>query len=609
MKKIVSLILILVLLFSVSACSKKDDYSEMLSKAEAYANSGDYANAIAGYRVAQKLNPEKERAFLGEADVHLLLEDCASAADAVNKALEISPNSADAWALKCKVDICENDVSAFEQDTAYAEVCNADLKDLYASAASMYASAGEYENAIAYFEKTELSSLDDAQKEQYKKALVRNGQKETAVSLGLQTQNALDAAFESGNLVLEESEFPEINAEDFEIADEVWAYTDTEKPEDVTAALADELADYQAEWISLSPSGNSGILNIICYYNGKYHIIYPSSARSVEDIYGNLEKFYALMPKYFSQGMVYSPNGRYAAVADNYSRAVNGGNLLYDPIIIDLSTGELILTATYSSEWNSQVHGVVTTSTFSADGRYFYYILCGTTTEYDTALYRYDLELGTTELCYSGSDYTAYPRLIETDNGSLLILRTAENTTNPCGVTRISYENGAWTSTEFTFDLPTKYHRATYLDYSANSGYAYIADRTLYSSFFFQCISPNDAFSGMNRYLGISEEDNRIHALTADEVTAVLEASTDADAFPFMLIESAAFSPDGNYLLLCATDWESHVFYLVRLEDFSVKEIQGTESIQVYTSIEWNTDTLIIPNSNGTHTAYQFRFR
>lgn len=94
---------------------------------------------------------------------------------------------------------------------------------------------------------------------------------------------------------------------------------------------------------------------------------------------------------------------------------------ILDPIIIDLSTGEMFLSATYGNRIMKEEAGAVTTATFSSDGQYLYYMLYGNTAEFRTVLYRYNLQEKTTELCYSGSDLNYYPYLSETANGAFVV--------------------------------------------------------------------------------------------------------------------------------------------------------------------------------------------
>ena len=114
-----------------------------------------------------------------------------------------------------------------------------------------------------------------------------------------------------------------------------------------------------------------------------------------------------------SEGVEYSSDGRYAAIF-NTRISIEQMNFVFDPIIIDLSSGEIILTAAYPSKLKPGTYndaGVVTTATFSSDGRYFYYILYGSFENGHIRLYRYDLFENTTELCMESGERIYYPHL------------------------------------------------------------------------------------------------------------------------------------------------------------------------------------------------------
>lgn len=646
MKKMLALLLAVTILM-VWAPAMADGYSDMLAKAETYYASEDYAKAIASYQLAQKLQSDNVAAFLGEANVHIILEDYSSAVTVINAALEINPVSSEAWHLKCKVDALLNDIPAFEQDAIFAEVCDADLSDICLTIASMYSSAGLYGKAASYFAMTDLASLSETQQEQYRKALVNSGNRETAEELGLASSSirntALDTAFDSCNLTLVKTEFPTITAADFEFPDEMWEATGTEKPVDPIAELTAYIPNATVSWLSLSPAGNSGILVAdgstgVCYYAGKYHVLYPSQKRGVEDTNENLAKVFStrLQMLIGEEGVIYSPDGRYAAIF-NIQYTLMRAQFILDPIIIDLSTGEMFLSATYGNRIMKEEAGAVTTATFSSDGQYLYYMLYGNTAEFRTVLYRYNLQEKTTELCYSGSDLNYYPYLSETANGAFVVLRDVRNTNEMAGVTSISYENGIWNGTELTFDLPLKYWNCNRLMQSANSGYAFIPGRiaSLDGSYYaFQCVRPDEDFAGLNQYYVISKESSQIQVYSAGEINALFENWTNGSSqegvstfnldMPFQVILTSTLSPDGHYVLLNTMDHGSRDnpvtnrhLYLVRLDDLTLKEVKGIDpsDIQVGTLganykpvIEWNTDTLIIGTTDGIQ-AYEFKLQ
>ena len=646
MGKTLALLLAAILLM-VWTPAVADGYSTMLDKAERYFSSADYTKARASYQLAQKLQPDHVQAFLGEANVHIILEDYSSAASVIDTALEIDPVFPDTWYLKCKVDVLLSDITALEKDVVFAEVCDADLTDLYSQIASLYTSAGIYEKASLYFSKADLDMLDDAQIKQYRKALVLSGKREEAEDLGLVASpvrnTALDSAFENYSLTLIEAVFPAIAATDIEFPDEIWEAYGIEKPANPMAEVSAYIRDATITWLSLSPAGNSGILVAnsdtgLCYYAGKYHALYPSHTRGVQDINENLAKVFStrLQTLLGEEGVIYSPDGRYAAIFNNHDTLVRL-YLIFDPIIIDLSTGEMFLSATYGNKPAKGNCGAVTTATFSSDGRYLYYMLYGNTAEYRTALYRYNLQEDTTEFCYSGSDLNYYPYLSETKDGTFVIMRDTIRQSESEGLTSISYKDGVWNGNDLSFDLPSRYWYCKRLMFSANSGYGFMPGKL---PFFgapycaFQCVIPDIDFAGLNQYHVISKDSNQIQTYSAGEIASLIEnwiiGSSQEDGsvlhqdIPFQEIMTSTLSPDGYYVLLNTVDHgsrdnpvTSRHLYLVRLDDLAIKEVLGIDPASIQAGapdadykpvIEWNNDTLIIGTKDGIK-AYTFQFQ
>lgn len=76
MKRALSFMLSMIL-FMVWTPAIAEGYADMLAKGDAFLASGDYAEAIASYQLAQRLQPDNVLAFLGEANVRIMLEDYA----------------------------------------------------------------------------------------------------------------------------------------------------------------------------------------------------------------------------------------------------------------------------------------------------------------------------------------------------------------------------------------------------------------------------------------------------------------------------------------------------------------------------------------------------
>lgn len=639
MKRLIAWMMMITLLLSCHPAFA-EAFSAMLEKADAFMAAEDYERAIASYQLAQRIDPEAVEGFLGEAKLRLMLEQYDLAMSAVDKALEIDPISPDGWRMKCRLDALRDDVAAFEADQLFASVCDADLSADALPIALMYANAGMHEKAAAYFSQLELTSLTETQKMLYRRSLLSNGEWEKAELLGLMAVAAsdLDALFEADMLVLTKAETPAINAADFAFPADMWSALGEEAPEDPYAEMEAYLSEADIAWLSFSPSKHSGLLTadgntLIAYFKGKYHIVYPTHSRGVEDENGNLARYAegTIGTLLGDEGVVYSNDGRYAGIYSVNNTLVNY-SLFTDPIVIDLSTGEMFLTATYKNKPREGNAGAVTTAAFSSDGKYLYYMIYGTTSEYRTALYRYDLETSETEFCHSGSSSTYYPALSETRSGNFIILLDAISLDEAPGVYTISFQNGSWSGSAHRFDLPRQYWQCSRLLYSANSGYAVVnghsADLSVYA---FQCFDPDRGFQDGEKYYAVSKENDQIVTLSADEIRALVDANENASKLdgvrvlpfssPYHQIHTLRMSPDGRYALLLTvhpgTADDRHTtrhLYLVRLEDMAMREVSGVDPSDILLGgvadyppvIEWNTDTILICTSSGIE-AYRFQ--
>lgn len=638
MKRFVSIMMVLVLTLACSGIACADGFEDMIDKAELDILDDEYDRAmIACYQLVQRTQPDNEAGYIGEAKVRIALQEYPEALSAIETAIEKNPMSAEAWRIKCKVDILLGDADSFDRDVLFAEVCNADLTDSYSAAAMMYAQHGQFNKAAAFFGKVNIDTLSDEEKEQYRNALIIEGREEEAEKLCPvkveYRDTSLDAAFEEDRLILEKVDFPEIRANDFDFPDEIWEAMNAEKPDDPYRLLENEIENTEFTWLSVSPSGNSGIITGgsdigIAYYNGKYLIMYPSVSRGVADENRNLAKYTSqyIWKLIGDEGIQYSPDGRYAAI-NNYKSAMIMGNSFFDPIIIDLSTGEFILTATYRNKLSQDNAGCVATAAFSSDGRYYYYLIYGNTGEYRTSLYRYDLSNSVTELCYSGNDYAYYPTLSELPDGSFIVPYDRKGTDNYPGIYRYSTdESGIWSGDTLSVDLETKYWNNLRLLASLDSGNiivfntAYIAQ--LSGAYAFQCIEADNEYAGLNRYIVISADRDELLVKDSDGIISdfeemnskITETVKAGDVYPYHIIMSVKLSTDGHYLLLYTRKKDStRHLYLVRLDDLTLREIAGIDPENIYTGsqasykpdIEWNGDTLLLVTDEG-RVAYRF---
>ena len=669
MKKALFIIVCLLsamLFFTVKAAAGEDhgtadaesesSYDELLDKAAAYAKEGDFTKAMACYDLALRTDPERTDAYISAGQLCLDFMDHEGALSYAEQVLALRPSLPEGWLLKCRADLTAKDLEQFGKDSVYAEICGADLHPYAADIGILYAENGRYEDAVYYFAMADLNSLDDAAKSQYRSALLALGKRDQAAELGLMNtvwyDPELDARFSEDRLIMADTKFAglELSADAFVFSEESLRAMDlTENEEELFGELEEGLKELREApdqapdpVISLSPRGDSGLIlagNVMfAYYHGEYRMIYPSEKRGTDDIYGNLEFCYNFLvssqshPLIGKEGVVYSPDGRYAA-AFNAQRILSQGNGRTDPVIIDLSTGEMILTATYANSFKDEGFGMAVTAAFSSDGRYFYYLLYGNFENGRSALYRYDLESEVTELCrvyeYDEAhdvDYRLYyPHLEELPDGSFIVLNDSVKIEDVTGIVRTSFENGEWIVEQQEHTLPLRMFYPKRLDYSANSGYAVMSGaymNTQRPSYALQVFLPEEAFKGMDRYICMDKDTDTAKVLNADEYTEQMNDLTglaDGSAGTvyyepaYQYIVNTVLSPDGRYLLLLTRVPERNEtrLLLMRLSDLTVKPLQGIETDQIMfvgnmEYMEWNTDQLIIRMNDGLH-SYSFK--
>lgn len=436
----------------------------------------------------------------------------------------------------------------------------------------------------------------------------------------------LDAVFDSGDpkLVAAEGVSPVITAADFEITEELKAYVAENKiTEDLEAYISEMLADVEFSLFSRSPSGNSGIVAgkraAAAMYNGKYHVLFPSAHRGVEDTRGKL-KYYmnclysAIDNLAGEQNVVYSPDGRYAAIF-NATRYAKDHRFDMDPVLLDLATGEAILTATYGvgGEGDSE-RATVTAAAFSADGKYFWYDMAGSFPIGFNHLYRYDIAAGTTELCAASDLQMFWPNLSELRDGSMMLLNDEGDLSRQDSLVVAAQKGSAWSIRVHGLQ-GRGYLKSPFVLYSADSGFAILPEGMQRAYYAFHLLEPDQDFDGLNRVLCVSKETGEIVPLPFEEFLAAFEEATGgvpdrvAPSFPYQTIRDMALSPDGQYLLLSViiprtADSDAVLrLLLVRLSDLSVRTVSGLTDAELDSlifrrpeqlRIEWREEGLLV---------------
>ena len=466
----------------------------------------------------------------------------------------------------------------------------------------------------------------------------------TLLCIALPALADLDTAFEAGNLKLTETGSVYTPAvSDFDLTDDMLAVLAELAPDlDVAATLKDALTGGPPTVLSLAPSGNAAILELagygICCSEGKYHIIYPGATWGAEDTYSNRKDFFMRFAgKYHTSiddysGVIWSPDGRYVAISNMYVLFGSAKVGILAPMIIDVSTGEMILLDALPVD--KDFRQTVSAACFSRDVKYLYYVLYGRFEDARVRLCRCDLTTGETDVLLKTEERAFIPPLRELADGSLLINDNNQTRTSEFGsVFRFAEKDGEWILEHIEGSATVRYASPNRLLYSEKSGYAVSLDSTLLANHYsFQVFRPGEDFAGFERILCLSEEKDEVVSLTGAEFEAAVNAAMEVPCdvqprpryftyslLPYRCINYAALSPDGNYLLALTMSTESPMadstwdLCLIRLSDLAVRKVHGPDarSIDLGTYlcwrrvIEWNTDTLIIATDTGIKT-YQF---
>ena len=412
-----------------------------------------------------------------------------------------------------------------------------------------------------------------------------------------ETRNeALDKAFLRGSVIFTESQSGELNVDP---------------------------SGYNAVIRSLSPTGRSALLwseeenQAYAVFEDTVSPVLPSEERGVPDIYGKRSMMFdtGLLSRWVGkEGITWSHDGKYAVITSFHMAMVL--MKFHDPLIIDVTTGEAFLPATWPGSITKE-EGAATavTTCFSKDDRYLYFIQYGKAQSSMYSILRYSFEDDETTLCWTGDTDIYDPLLCETSGGDLIALHTPLSSREEYGVCRFTpaqdgfdchFIGSGMTLAETTI-------RPRELSYSANSGYAISKAESpvLESGFgniFFQCYSPDRDFEGYDRLFAIPVEGST----AAEFLNTEIDAIPDKDRHTaYLAIYLMRLSPDGYYALAFARDRmaDKNRLLLIDLETKAFQEVQGVDPdtidfflVEKDPVIEWNCNDLVIKTSEGVKT-------
>ena len=157
LKKLIALLLALAL---AALPVLAEDGASLMKRANEYLSAGDAARALACCRLAERVEPDKPKAYLMEAVLRLSRGEGKAARDCADAVLAFDPLNANAWLMRCRADAALKDLAAFDEDRLFAEVCGADLNAAAAEFARLLKGAGRDQDAKAYYSGSALDVLD-----------------------------------------------------------------------------------------------------------------------------------------------------------------------------------------------------------------------------------------------------------------------------------------------------------------------------------------------------------------------------------------------------------------------------------------------------------------
>lgn len=384
------------------------------------------------------------------------------------------------------------------------------------------------------------------------------------------------------------------------------------------AALAETLTAIPAPQegmspISFSQDGSVGLYSdegrlVIVRADGSSTPVAASKTRGAADTYGNLAKIVSQGVRAIgSEGLVWSPDGRYAAIV-NQLRVVQMAQMIYDPIVIDMQTGEMFLLASYDNNKRRNNSATVLTAAFSADSRYLYAVVWGNMNDAPFSLIRCDLTGSAAEVLLSWEGQTFWPHLAQLRDGSFLLLKDTQQLNNYTGLAHITPagKDYALTVTDFTQRMIFFYPRS--MQYSAQSGHALILSNTSRGSNSYSnllLVNPDEGIVPPTEYWAVP-------SLKASVVSVL--SKNELQTPSNVVISSMRLSPDGERALLLCNEGSRFALLMLSIDDRTLTRVTGVDSdtlASLYTSngayIDWRGDIILLGKTAATAVAHRLK--
>lgn len=189
MRKTLSVLLsLLLVILTLPAQAHEGSHTvlEMMAKGDEYLANGDLSKSLMCYDISNKLEPDNVDVMLRFVAAYQLEGDNDAALEWASKAIYIDPASGDAYVARY---LLLMELERYEEawlDMQYAVICGAAVAEKqYADIAKALTSIGRYETAYDAFSNAGGVALSSDYADTYRTCLVRTGNREKALSLGL----------------------------------------------------------------------------------------------------------------------------------------------------------------------------------------------------------------------------------------------------------------------------------------------------------------------------------------------------------------------------------------------------------------------------------------
>ena len=374
--------------------------------------------------------------------------------------------------------------------------------------------------------------------------------------------------------------------------------------EELMRSLKEAYATGGLTLADISPDGSSMLFfmndSVAALRNKMIIPGFPAAVgRGAPDTYGTLNKYLTTRAGNHlgTDGVAWSPDGRYAVMINSWKRGLVTGNMpLCQLFIMDLERGETFLAADWAIKPIDESSGMALYPRFDRSGRYIYFHARGGVAKYANALMRYDMESGQMEMLYDENWLEMLrPWLWETKDGSWLCAQSAiGDRSNPGVIYTYTPTGEGWTGHISALSLPCKMFDIRQLQYLENAGtggflaaVALVANDTAFTVLpmeelagpeedvrmlqpVYYCF-PADGDSLTLRSFSTEEEVKQIFAGRVD----------DGSPSPMRRISCSAVSPDGRFLLLgVGTATEGARLILLDPETLDFRTVEIPEEVR-----------------------------